>query len=75
MVNPPIVGKPLTLDGRSYTVTGVMPETFRLPVADIGGTGTRTDVWLALDPAEDAGAAVLRVRAAQARGLDRGGGG
>ncbi len=54
--DPAIVGKPLTLDGRSYTVTGVMPETFRLPVADIGGTGTRTDVWLALDPAEDAGA-------------------
>ena len=55
--DPAIVGKPLTLDGRSYTVTGVMPETFRLPVADIGGTGTRTDVWLALDPAENAGAA------------------
>jgi predicted permease len=54
--DPAIVGKPLTLDGRSYTVTGVMPETFRLPVADLGGTGTRTDVWMALDPAENAGA-------------------
>ncbi len=55
--DPAIVGKPLTLDGRSYTVTGVMPETFRLPVANIGGTGTGTDLWLALDPAENAGAA------------------
>ena len=55
--DPAIVGKPLTLDGRSYTVTGVMPETFRLPVADIGGTGTTTDLWLPLDPAENAGAA------------------
>ena len=55
--DPAIVGKPLTLDGRSYSVTGVMPGTFRLPVADIGGTGTGTDLWLALDPAENAGAA------------------
>ena len=72
---PAIVGKPLTLDGRSYTVTGVMPETFRMPVADIGGTGTRTDVWLALDPVRGCRCRVLRVRAAQARGVDRGGGG
>jgi putative ABC transport system permease protein len=51
-----IVGKSLTLDGRTYTVSGVTPETFRLPVWNVGGTGMRTDVWLALDPKENIGA-------------------
>jgi putative ABC transport system permease protein len=55
--DPAIVGKGLTLDGRGYTVTGVMPETFRLPVVSVGGTDVRTDVWTALDPNENAGAA------------------
>jgi putative ABC transport system permease protein len=45
-----IVGKSLTLDGRSYTVTGVMPEHFQLPVAGILSAGSRTDVWIPLDP-------------------------
>ena len=54
-----IVGKALTLDGRSYTVTGVMPPTFHLPVAGITSAGLRIDVWMALDPqvGEEAGAA------------------
>jgi predicted permease len=45
-----IVGKALTLDGRSYTVTGVMPEAFRLPVAGIRSAGFQADVWTSLDP-------------------------
>jgi len=45
-----IVGKSLTLDGRSYTVTGVMPNHFQLPVAGIISAGTRTDLWIPLDP-------------------------
>jgi putative ABC transport system permease protein len=48
--DPRIVGKSLTLDGRSYTVTGVMPDHFALPVAGIISAATRTDVWIALDP-------------------------
>jgi putative ABC transport system permease protein len=52
-----IVGKDLTLDGRRYVVTGVMPESFRLPVAGIASTGIRTDIWMALDRRETAGAA------------------
>lgn len=48
--DPAIVGKGLILDGRGYTVTGVMPETFRLPVAGIVTAGFRSDVWVALDP-------------------------
>ena len=41
--DPGIVGKPLTLDGRSYTVTGVMPDRFQLPVAGhhVGGSPDR----------------------------------
>jgi len=42
-----IVGKSLTLDGRSYTVTGVMPDHFSLPAMS---PGTGTDVWIPLDP-------------------------
>ena len=42
-----IVGKSLTLDGRSYTVTGVMPDHFALPAMS---QGTGTDVWIPLDP-------------------------
>jgi predicted permease len=45
-----MVGKPITLDGRSYTVTGVMPDAFQLPVAGILSAGARTDVWIPLDP-------------------------
>jgi predicted permease len=47
--DPGIVGKGLTFDGRGYVVTGVMPESFRLPVAGIISTGLRADLWIALD--------------------------
>ena len=52
--DPAIVGKPLTLDGRSYAVAGVMPPAFRFPVNDVGPTGGRPDVWLPLDVREGA---------------------
>jgi len=55
--DPGIVGKPLTLDGRGYIVTGVMPESFQLPVAGIVSAGLRIDVWMPLDPKEQAGQA------------------
>jgi putative ABC transport system permease protein len=45
-----IVGQTLTMDGQQYTVTGVMPRWFRLPVASIGGGELRTDVWVPLNP-------------------------
>ena len=57
--DPGIVGKALTLDGRVYTVTGVMPESFHLPVAGMTSSGLRTDVWMALNPREQAGAAYV----------------
>jgi putative ABC transport system permease protein len=44
-----ILGQALALDRRPYTVLGVMPSWFRLPV---GGPGVLTgnDIWLPLDP-------------------------
>src|SRR5579884_2026477 len=45
-----IVGRSLVMDGQQYTVTGVAPGWFRLPVASIGGGEYRTDVWVPLDP-------------------------
>jgi hypothetical protein len=44
-----IVGKPVTMDGRSYTIAGVMAPAFRLPVAGLRSAGARTDVWLLLE--------------------------
>jgi len=53
--DPNLVGRPITLDGRSFTIVGVMPEGFQFP----GGSGTvlriftpeAAEVWvpLALD--------------------------
>ncbi len=47
--NPGIVGSAVAMNGRSYTVTGVMPPAFRLPVPG-PGTEIRSDVWIFLDP-------------------------
>ena len=40
-----IIGSAITLDERRYTVSGVMPPAFRLPVASLGGRGD-TEVWI-----------------------------
>jgi putative ABC transport system permease protein len=48
--DPRIVGKPITLNDRSYTVSGVMPPRFRLPAPAPGTEGVRSDVWIELDP-------------------------
>jgi putative ABC transport system permease protein len=40
--NPDISGKPFRLNGQSYTVVGVMPPEFQLPV---GGYYTDVDLW------------------------------
>jgi predicted permease len=48
-----IVGKSIMLDGRSYTVIGVMPEEFEFPyrTARLAGVaaGARTELWLPFD--------------------------
>jgi predicted permease len=48
--DPGIVGKAIALDGQAFTVTGVMPPAFRLPVPGPGVERLRSDVWIALDP-------------------------
>jgi predicted permease len=48
--DPNIVSKPLILNDRSYTVTGVMPARFRLPLPGPGVENVQNDVWVFLDP-------------------------
>ncbi len=48
--DPGIIGKPLTLDGRTFTITGVTPPGFRLPVPGPGVEGVQSEIWIALDP-------------------------
>src|SRR5207253_7705856 len=48
--DPRIVGQGITLDGRTLTITGVMPPRFELPFSGPGTEGFRSDVWIFLDP-------------------------
>src|SRR5687767_5370746 len=45
-----IIGSTITLDGRQYTITGVMPPAFQFPLASLGGTRGGTEVWIPLEP-------------------------
>jgi len=45
-----IIGRAITLDERQYTITGVMPPTFQLPLVTLGISGGETEVWIPLDP-------------------------
>ena len=46
-----IIGRAITLDERQYTITGVMPPTFQLPLASFGiSPRGDTEVWIPLDP-------------------------
>src|SRR5215831_1901706 len=53
--DPGIAGKALTLDGRRYTVTGVMPAGFHLPMGAVTVAGFGAEVWMPLDPKESGG--------------------
>ncbi|HLG56505.1 MAG TPA: ABC transporter permease [Vicinamibacterales bacterium] len=47
---PDIIGTAITLDGQSYTVSGVMRPGFRMPVAGTAMTRGETELWIPLDP-------------------------
>ena len=46
--SPDIIGKSLTMNGKSYTVLGVMPASFSFPP-----DAPDNDVWVPLNPSED----------------------
>ena len=48
-----MIGRPIILSGRSYTVVGAMPEWFRLPVLGLNEQNSRNDVWIPLEPPPD----------------------
>ena len=45
-----IIGSAITLDERPYTVSGVMPPAFQMPVAGTSMARGDTEVWILLDP-------------------------
>jgi putative ABC transport system permease protein len=47
--NPALVGKTVTLNGRLFAVTGVMPPGFNLPLPGVYNEALM-DIWLPLDP-------------------------
>ena len=44
------IGSAITLDDRRYTISGVMPPAFQMPVAEPWDEPWRTEVWIPLDP-------------------------
>jgi putative ABC transport system permease protein len=49
-----IEGKPIALDGKAYTVVGVLPAWFQLPIVSVGNENLHNDVWIPVDANEAA---------------------
>jgi predicted permease len=47
--DPHLVGTTIVLNGRPFTLTGVMPDRFRLPEVTPSGESAHSDVWIGLD--------------------------
>jgi predicted permease len=45
-----IIGRAITLDERQYTITGVMPPAFQLPLPSFGISRGDTEVWIPFVP-------------------------
>ncbi|HYX52880.1 MAG TPA: ADOP family duplicated permease [Candidatus Limnocylindrales bacterium] len=65
--DPKLVGKPLTIDGKSYTVMGVMPAWFQLPLVSVSSTDPHNDLWIPVPPRTDAGERSMALYVAYAR--------
>jgi putative ABC transport system permease protein len=52
-LGPDIVGRAITLSGRSYTVVGAMPAWFRLPITTVYSQNSQNDVWLPIATPRD----------------------
>jgi putative ABC transport system permease protein len=48
---PDAVGETLTINGLAYTVVGILPPAFSLPIARPGGGVHRAQLWIPTDPA------------------------
>ena len=68
-----IIGSAITLDERRYTVSGVMPPAFHMPLAGTSMSRGDTEVWIPLESVaarrEPEQQPVLHVRAPQAGGV------
>lgn len=52
--DPGIVGKSIALDGRQFSISGVAPAGFRFPLAGVSRRAELSDVWIPLDPHDEA---------------------
>lgn len=51
--DPGIAGKSITLNGQLYTVTGVMPAWFQLPIVSVAKGDLHNDVWIPVNSPKD----------------------
>jgi putative ABC transport system permease protein len=51
--DPGIIGKPLTVNNKLYTVVGVMPGWFQLPLVSVSSTDLHNDLWVPVPPPSD----------------------
>lgn len=48
-----LVGTSITLNGQSYTVAGVMPAWFQLPIVNVSNANVHNDAWIPVNPPSD----------------------
>ena len=48
-----VIGSSITLNGQSYTVAGVMPGWFQLPIVSVSTANVHDDVWIPVNPPTD----------------------
>lgn len=48
-----VIGTSITLNGQSYTVAGVMPAWFQLPIVNVSTANVHNDVWIPVNPPTD----------------------